>query len=71
MRRVKKEHPTRPEGGEASYQDSKEGSWKPVEPGDKAMSNAEQGWLSQINRKALGKAWGMNMLRINHNHKEG
>ena len=46
--RVKKEHPTRPEVREASYQASREGSWKPVEHGDKAMSDTEQEWALHI-----------------------
>ena len=53
-----------PKGIAASvYQETAGGSWVPVDHVDRALSAVEQGWSSQIEWEALGKAWGMRMLR--------
>ena len=53
-----------PKGIAASvYQQMADESWVPVDHVDRALSVVEQGWNSQIEWEALGKTWGMRMLR--------
>ena len=53
-----------PKGIAASvYQQMADKIWVPVDHVDRALSAVEQGWNSQIEWEALGKTWGMRMLR--------
>ena len=53
-----------PEGISASlYQEQNDKSWEPVDHVSRALSEAEQGWKSQIEWESLGKSWGMLQFR--------